>query len=441
MKKLSLMMFLSLFVVSLSAQKSAVKQAKSAMSSNVVEARELIKPALTNAETSQDPETWKIAGDIEYKAFDKERDLEITKQMVGSTGGNLDVMYEAIYNMVDPYKKADELAQLPDEKGKIKNKVRKDITKNLKTAYPFYLNAGIYYDGKANDAAKAEDKENATQNFKKSADFFEMYWELPSVDFMKDQIEVVDSTLQMIKYYAVIAAIKSGDKQRSVALLNKLLSDPYVANSLYQESDPYELLCVEYFELKDTDNYVKALKAGADKFPKSQYFTPNLINEYMKAGQASTALDYIDLAVKNDPTASCNLLGLKGSLLVNEGKFDEGQTVYEQLLVVDPNCLKGLEGLGVLYGKRAEASKEQVSQTANKQELAQIDKNTIEYYTKSLPYLEKFCTLLEAETGVDKYDVERAYKNLENIYYNLILLNVDKQAEMDKVQKKLEEFK
>ena len=72
MKRIYLFVSLCMLVGSSFAQKKAVKDAKSAMGNNTTEARNLIKPALTNPETMSDAETWKIAGDIEYKVFDDE---------------------------------------------------------------------------------------------------------------------------------------------------------------------------------------------------------------------------------------------------------------------------------------------------------------------------------------------------------------------------------
>ena len=209
MKRSLLVITLCIFAGFSFAQKKAVKDAKSAMK-NVDEARELIKPALTNPETANDPETWKIAGDIEYKAFDDERTLEMQKEITGK-GGNEEKMYIGLYNMYDPYIKADELGQIPNEKGQVKNKFRKDIVKNMRDGHRFYINGGVYY--------------NEKRDFKRAADFFERYWELPSLAMFedtKDDFNTQDSVYQTIKYYAVISSIQSADHDRSIKLLKRV---------------------------------------------------------------------------------------------------------------------------------------------------------------------------------------------------------------------------
>lgn len=98
------------------AQKSAVRDAKRSLGSNDLnEARTLIKQAITNPETANDPETWKIYGDIGNKAFDNER----TNEMLGKPA-NQEVMFNGLLESYEPYVKADSLGELPDAKGRVK---------------------------------------------------------------------------------------------------------------------------------------------------------------------------------------------------------------------------------------------------------------------------------------------------------------------------------
>lgn len=305
MKRSLLLITLCIFAGFSFAQKKAVKDAKSAMK-NVDEARELIKPALTNPETVNDPETWKIAGDIEYKAFDDERTLEMQKEITGK-GGNEEKMYIGLYNMYDPYIKADELGQIPNEKGQVKNKFRKDIVKNMRDGHRFYINGGVYY--------------NEKRDFKRATDFFERYWELPSLAMFEDtksDFNTQDSVYQTIKYYAVISSIQSADHDRSIKLLKKIIAEPYVQNSTYKESDAYELLASEYQQVNDSLAFVQVLNDGAKKFPGNKYFTPNLINEFIRGGKTAEAMAYLDQAIANDPSNTCELIGVKASLYAEQ---------------------------------------------------------------------------------------------------------------------------
>lgn len=424
MKRSLLVITLCIFAGFSFAQKKAVKDAKSAMK-NVDEARELIKPALTNPETANDPETWKIAGDIEYKAFDDERTLEMQKEITGK-GGNEEKMYIGLYNMYDPYIKADELGQVPNEKGQVKNKFRKDIVKNMRDGHRFYINGGVYY--------------NEKKDFKRATDFFERYWELPSLAMFEDtksDFNTQDSVYQTIKYYAVISSIQSADHERSIKLLKKIIAEPYVQNSTYKESDAYELLASEYQQVSDSLAFVQVLNDGAKKFPGNKYFTPNLINEFIRGGKTAEAMAYLDQAIANDPSNTCELIGVKASLYAEQKNYASAEPAYLQAIAADANCEKALEGLGVLYILQAQDVKEKAGQTNSRSEQAQLDKQTADFYQKSLPYLEKYRDLLKARGADFDLDIKPALMKLQNVYYNLSLLNIDKSAEYEAVQKEL----
>ncbi|NDV79377.1 hypothetical protein [Dysgonomonas sp. 511] len=428
MKKVLLVTSLCMLASLSFAQKKAVKDAKSAMKNNISEARNLIKPALTDPETANDPETWKTAGDIEYKAFDDERTIEMQKGITGKSG-NEGVMYTGLYNMYDPYIKADELGQIPDEKGKVKNKYRKDIIKNLRDGHHFYINGGIYYNDK--------------QEYKKAADFFERYWELPTLPIFaedEDGFNLQDSTYQTIKYYAVITSIQAKDHSRAIRLMKKMISEPYVQNSTYKESDVYELLANEYQQAKDTANFIATLNEGARKFPTNKYFIPNLVNEFIRAGQTGEAIKYLDQAISNDPVNSCDLMSVKASLYAEQKQYDQAEPAYLAAINTDGNCERALEGIGVLYVLQAQDFKEKAGQTTNRREQAELDKATTDLYQKALPFLEKYRNLLKARNA-DTAELKPALMKLQNVYYNLSLLNVDKSAELDAIDKELERIK
>lgn len=433
MKRIFIVVSLCLVTGFSFAQKKAVKDAKSALSSNKFsEAKELIKSALTNAETAMDSETWKTAGDIEFKAADAEIDKEKLKGFdPNGKGGDEAVMYEGMYRMYQPYLKADSLGELPDEKGKIKNKVRKDIVKNFKIVYPYYPNAGVYY--------------NQKDNLERASRMFEMYWKVPNLkiftpkDVEELKMNVVDSTFQIIKYYAVITAIQAGDKTRSQQLIKDLIAEPYVQNSAYKESDPYELLTSEYLALGDTVNYIESLKMGATKFPSNQYFTVNLINQYITSGNKAKALDFLDQAIANSPDDRCMFISVKGSLFSETKEYDTAIKLYSDALTADQNCERALEGLGLVYVFQAQDMKESSAQLPRKEQV-EADKKVTDLYQKGLPLLEKLYNI-QVEKNDSKSNIKKTLQKLQNVYYNLSLLKVNKDKELSDVEAKLEELR
>lgn len=406
---------------SIFAQKSALKDAKRALGrDDLNEARTMIKQAAENPETATDPETWKIWGDIGNKAFDLQR----TNAMLGKSA-NDKVMYDGLMESYAPYVKADSLAELPDAKGRVKNKVRKDISGILRANHPFYINGGVYY--------------NEQGDYKKATDFFEVYWNIPSLPIFEGEKDafVLDSTFQTIKYYAIITAIQGEDHKRALAMLQRAAKEPFIENSAYKESDIFELMASEYINLGDSAKFLEILHEGAERFPNSKYFIPNLANVFIRQGETDKAIEYLEQALQNDPSNACDLNSVKGALLAEQGDFEEAEKEYNKALAQDPNCERALENIAVNYILQAQNLKEKTAMMTDRQQQVANDKITVEYYLKSLPPLEKFVELLK-ERNADPGILESALLKLRNVYYNLSGLGVDKSAELKIIEEQLD---
>ena len=419
-KILFLTMMAVLSTGSLFAQKSALKDAKRALGrDDLNEARTMIKQAAEHPETATDPETWKIWGDIGNKAFDLQR----TNAMLGKSA-NDKVMYDGLMESYVPYVKADSLAELPDAKGRVKNKVRKDIAGILRANHPFYINGGVYY--------------NDQGDYKTATDFFEVYWNIPGLPMFEGENDafVLDSTFQTIKYYAIITAIQGEDHKRALAMLQRAAKEPFIENSAYKESDIYELMASEYIQLGDSAKFLEILYDGAEKFPSSNYFLPNLVNVFIREGNTEKAMQYLDKAIENTPQNSCDLNSVKGALLAEQGNYDAAEAEYRKALAQDPNCERALEAIAVNFILQAQDLKEKTALMSDRQQQMENDKKTVELYQKALPSLEKYAELLKGREA-PAHDIESALLKLRNVYYNLSSMGVDKSKEMEEVEKEL----
>ena len=405
---------------SIFAQKSALKDAKRALGrDDLNEARTMIKQAAEHPETATDPETWKIWGDIGNKAFDLQR----TNAMLGKSA-NDKVMYDGLMESYVPYVKADSLAELPDAKGRVKNKVRKDIAGILRANHPFYINGGVYY--------------NDQGDYKTATDFFEIYWNIPSLPIFEGEKDafVLDSTFQTIKYYAIITAIQGEDHKRALAMLQRAAKEPFIENSAYKESDIYELMASEYIQLGDSAKFLEILYDGAEKFPSSNYFLPNLVNVFILEGNTDKAMEYLDKAIENTPQNSCDLNSVKGALLAEQKNYEAAEAEYRKALAQDPNCERALERIAVNFILQAQDLKEKTALMSDRQQQMVNDKQTVELYQKALPSLEKYAELLKGREA-PAHDIESALLKLRNVYYNLSSMGVDKSKEMEEVEKEL----
>ena len=125
------------------AQEKSVKEAKkmaSAVQPDFAKAEELINQALTNPETKDQAETWNVAGFIQKRRSEKEMENAYLRKPYDTLQ-----VYNSALNMCQYYFKCDELAQIPNEKGKIKNKYRKANSSAILAERGNLINGGIQY--------------------------------------------------------------------------------------------------------------------------------------------------------------------------------------------------------------------------------------------------------------------------------------------------------
>ena len=436
MKKLLLILGLCMAASpSFYAQRSAVRTASAALNKNAIfEALDAIKPALTHEETKNEPDAWKIAGDIQYKIFKNEFTAEAQKNIT-NRGSDEEKMYTALYDMYRPYIMADSLSQIPDSKGKIKNKHRKDIAKKFEEVHLYYINAGGLFNGKG--------------KYTLASRCFEILWTLPALDMFnedpKKPLAVSDSIMQLTKFYSVATSIQANNNyQRSIDLLNKMIEEGYLENEAYKPADLYELLANEYLKMNDSTSYVRTIKTGADLFGDNLYFAPNLINEYIRASQPDSALLYIDRAINNDPSNACDLYTVKGVLYADKKNFEQSEAAYQGAIEADAGCQKALEGIGVLYMLKAQDIRDESEKESDKPKQLALDQQAYLLYQRALPYLEQYSTLLKSSSETADRDLRDALVRLLTAYYNITTLSkyqMDKSKEIEAIEKELEKFK
>lgn len=152
MKKILMLALCAATVSGAFAQKQAVADAKklSGKIDKIEEARELIQGAMKNVETSNAAETYYVAGNIEWDAYDKARAL----QMINPEDPAVDpaAMATQLINGYNYFMQALPLDSLPNEKGQVKPKHSKKIhEKIVDHAQDFYTaganayNKHMYY--------------------------------------------------------------------------------------------------------------------------------------------------------------------------------------------------------------------------------------------------------------------------------------------------------
>ncbi|GHS98238.1 hypothetical protein FACS189421_06460 [Bacteroidia bacterium] len=399
MKKLTFTLVLC-FIAGISfGQKKAVNDAKAEIkvkstasnsTSNLDEARTLIQGALKNPETMNEAETWYVAGQIEEKQFESEQ----TKEVMGLKP-NEDLMYKSLSKIAPYFVKADELDQLPDAKGKVKPKYRKDIKAIIQANRPYYVNAGSYFYDK-------EDYQQAYENFK-------FYGDIPKLpmyagDAKLFEVLADDTTAIKIRYYAGLAASLIPNPQAAIEIFDEIKDLGFNENEIYQR------IAVAYTQQHDTVNFIKILEKGAAKFPEDPYYTLNLINLYIGKGETDKAIDYLQKALALSPN-DAQLYDVLGLVYENTKEPDKAIESIKKAIEINPDNADALSHLGRLYYNTGIEARGEADNITDSKLYNEAIKKVDNYFQQAIPYFEKAYQL--------NNDDSDAVFALRNIYYSL----------------------
>ena len=345
---------------------------------NYPEARNLIQQALENPETKDDAKTWYTAGLVEERAFTGENQ----KSLKGEPQ-DLPNMYKALLAMHEYYTKTYEIDHQPNDKGKVRPKFEKKISKAYEENLLYYINAGGYY---------MEQKD-----FKNALKAFQAFREIKrSPLFEGEKIAQPDSNSMMVDFFAIITAYQAGDKQLAIQYGEELKGNGYRQNEVYQ------ILAQTYIEEGDTANYITTMREGLKLFPKEPYYSVNLINTYIVQNKYDEARTFLAQAIELNPE-NPQLYDVMGKLY-EESNEEEAIKWFSKALEVDPNYVESLCNIGRIYYNEAV----EVSDKEDGGRAAAQEKRTALLH-KALPYLEKAYSI----------NPDASYYLLGNIYYAL----------------------
>jgi predicted Zn-dependent protease len=148
-------------------------------------------------------------------------------------------------------------------------------------------------------------------------------------------------------------------------------------------------------------------------------------------------MQYLDQAIQNDPTNACDFNSVKGALLTEVKKYEEADVEFQKALAQDPNCERAMEALAVNYIIRAQDLKEETVSITDRKQQAENDKILVDLYQKSVPLLERYRDLLKTRNA-EESEIKAALIKLQNAYYNLSNLGVDKSKELEEIEKVLD---
>jgi len=372
------------------AQVKNVKDAKriaNEVNPDFSKAESLINAALENPETKNDPATWDVAGFVQKRINEKEMEKAYLQQPYDTVRA-----YNSVLNMFKYYYKADDLAEVPDEKGKIKNKYRKPNAALLMAERANLINGGIQYFN--------EDDSN------KALEFFGAYIDAAGHPmFAKENLAQNDTLLPQIAYYASLAAAKT----ENYAAVQKYA--PYAVNDPEVGQYAMEFLASSYKEQGNTDKFIETLKEGVQKYPDHAYFFGNLIDYYSNENKYDEAMAFADEMLAKDPNNTFYLY-VKGYLYHNMKDYDKALEFYKKTIEVDPSYAEAYSNIGLIYCLKAQDFADQATADMNDPKYNEEQRQIREFYKEAQPYYEK-----ARQLKPDQQDLW--LQGLYRVYYNL----------------------
>ncbi len=341
------------------------------------EARTLIKAALENEETKNEPKTMYIAGYVEESYFTSEN----VKQLEG-VEPNREQMNKALIDMFGYYIGTIDMETAANDGNTKPGKYGKKVKEAFENNLLYFINAGGYYMEK--------------QNYPEALKAFSAFKQIKKLPMFADTpIAAVDSNSMMVDFFSVITAYQTGDKNLTIKLAEDIKTVEYRRNDLMQ------ILSQTYLENADTMKYIATMQEGLALYPNESYYSVNLINTLIQMGRNSEAIALLEKTIEKAPN-NAQLYDVMGKLYE---ATDEAKSLewYAKALAIDPEFMESSFNIGRVYYNQAVTLK-----SSDKYDAA-TEKQITELFKKALPYLEK----------VYAKNPDQCYYILAQVYYNL----------------------
>lgn len=383
------------------AQVKAVKEAKSIANGtnpDFAKAEQLINEALTNPETKDNAATWDVAGYIQKRRSEKEMESAYLRKPYDTLQ-----VYNSALDMCKYYFKCDELAQKPNEKGKIKNKFRKANAASMLAERGNLINGGIQYF----NIATGKENEEAKQLNDKALQFFSAYIDIAaSPMFEKENLLQTDTVLPQIAYYASLAAAKNEDYP------SILKYAPYAQNDKEVGKYAMEFISTALKAQGDTIKWIASLKEGIQKYPEHSFFFGHLIDYYSNNNKYDEAMEFADSMLAKDPQNTFYLY-VKGYLYHNMKDYEKAIEFYTKTTDIDPNYAEAYSNLGLIYCLQAQDFSEKATTDVNDPKYKEDQMTLKSFYEKARPCYEKARQLKPDQKDLWMNGLYRVYYNLD----------------------------
>jgi Putative Zn-dependent protease, contains TPR repeats len=390
MKRVLFSMVLVMAACVVFAQSKDAKEAKkiaSATTPDFAKAEQLINADLQNPESKDDAANWDVAGFIQKRINEKEMEKAYLRQPYDTLRA-----YNSILNMYNYWMKADELAELPDEKGKVKNKYRKNNAATMMIERPNLINGGIQYFNENNN--------------EEALKFFSMYLDAAKHPmFAKEDLLKNDTLIPQIAYYAALAAAKMENYPQVLKYA------PLAVDNKEVGAYSMEFISTAYKAQNDTIQWIKSLQDGIQKYPDYPFFFGHLIDYYSNTNKFDEAMTFADNMLSRDPDNTF-FLYVKGYLYHNMKDYDKAIEFYKKTIEADPSYAEAYSNIGLVYSQQAQDFADNATADLNDPKYEQDQKKIRDLNEMARPYYEKTRELKPDQTDLWLQGLYRIYYNL-----------------------------
>ena len=319
MKKLFIIALCAAAIGSASAQKANVDGAKKLAGKvdKIGDARNMLKEAKANPETQTQPNTYIIAADVEYKAYDALKknlglaDVNSEPAKVAEMDAYLLTAYPEI------------LAAIRNASNDPKGKAEGEIQKRLAKYVQDYFQAGADFFN--------------TKQYDKAYDAFMIYGDIPALPVMAGKVNIPDSVRATAYYNAGLSGWSVPDLPKAA----KAFKAARLAGYDKPDSYIYELACWQNMMQKDStliaegqQDIFDTSKAGYEKFGLDQpVFLNNMVNVLVEQNKIDEALTLLNQLISQ--TTAPALYGLRGFVNDRKGNDKESEEDYRTAASMD----------------------------------------------------------------------------------------------------------
>lgn len=397
-KTLALYIIMLLVAVPAAGQKKEIAAARDLVKQgkNLDKAEQSMTKLLADSANRLNEKVWTVLFDALQKQYNDGNEKLYLKQKYDTAA-----LFNIASRMFTAMEAYDSIDVMPDSKGRVRPRKRKDNAALLNALRPNLYNGGIWFIRK--------------QDYKQGYTLLNQYIacaDLPM--FATYRYAETDSRLREAAYWAVFCGYKLNDAR-------KVYHHTYLALKDTAHAEPMlQFLAATYKLDGDTARYVATLDEGFKKYPQSAYFFPHLIDYYSQQRDWEKALDAADYALKSDSTDTAALL-TKSTVLLNLSDYAQCYDLSISIIRRDSTIADAWLNAGLARFN------EGVALDKNVQTLKKKRQQILQCYNDALPFLERYRRLQPAASA--KWALP-----LYTIYLNLNM--GDKFDEIDKILNK-----